>query len=123
MKRLTIICTLLLSTLAGLALFAGDSGANLKVLVVTGGHGFEQEPFFKIFKDNPDITFTHAEHAKANATVYERGDLSSYDVVVLYDMPKNITEEQKAKFLSLFDKGTGLVVLHHALVSYSAWPE
>jgi hypothetical protein len=38
-------------------------------------------------------------------------------------MPKNITEEQKAKFLSLFDKGVGLVVLHHALVSYQHRPE
>ena len=119
-------CVLWLATLVTLACVAvepADGDRKTKVLVVTGGHGFEQEPFFKIFKDNPDITFTHAEHAKANATVYERGDLSSYDVVVLYDMAKNITEEQKAKFLSLFDKGTGLVVLHHALVSYPDWPE
>ena len=116
-------CVLLLATLVTIACVAVEPAAKLKVLVVTGGHGFEQEPFFKMFKDNPEITFTHAEHAKTNATVYERGDLSSYDVVVLYDMAKNITEEQKAKFLSLFDKGTGLVVLHHALVSYPDWPE
>jgi type 1 glutamine amidotransferase len=42
---------------------------------------------------------------------------------VLYDMVQNITDAQKAKFLSLFEKGTGLVVLHHALVSYQSWPE
>jgi type 1 glutamine amidotransferase len=42
---------------------------------------------------------------------------------VLYDMPKTITEQQKQNFLALFDKGTGLVVLHHALVSYQHWPE
>jgi type 1 glutamine amidotransferase len=123
MKTLRLLCVLLLATLVGFASFAAERGAKLKVLVVTGGHGFEQEPFFKMFKDNPDITFTHAEHARTNATVYERGDLLSYDVVLLYDMPKNITEEQKAKFLSLFEKGTGLVVLHHALVSYANWPE
>ena len=116
-------CVLLLATLVTIACVAVEPAAKLKVLVVTGGHGFEQEPFFKIFQDNPEITFTHAEHAQANATVYERGDLSSYDVVVLYDMAKNITEEQKAKFLSLFDQGAGLVVLHHALVSYPDWPE
>ncbi len=116
-------CVLMLATLVTIACVAVEPAAKIKVLVVTGGHGFEQEPFFKIFQDNPEITFTHAEHAQANATVYERGDLSSYDVVVLYDMAKNITEEQKAKFLSLFDQGAGLVVLHHALVSYPDWPE
>jgi type 1 glutamine amidotransferase len=101
---------------------AADS--KIKTLVVTGGHGFDREPFFKIFSDNPEITFTSAEHASnTNATVFDRDDLSSYDVVVLYDMPKEITEAQKKKFLALFDKGIGLVVLHHALVSYQHWPE
>ena len=123
MKRIETICILLLATLASFPSFSAERDAKLKVIVVTGGHGFEQEPFFKMFKDNQNITFTHAEHARTNATVYERDDLLSYDVVVLYDMPKNITEEQKSKLLSLFDKGTGLVVLHHALVSYANWPE
>jgi type 1 glutamine amidotransferase len=96
---------------------------KLKVLVITGGHGFEKAPFFKVFEDNPDITFTHAEHSKTNAGAYDRDDLLTYDVVVLYDMPKEITEAQKKNFLSLFKKGVGLVVLHHALVSYPNWPE
>src|SRR5215469_4529515 len=77
----------------------------LKVLVVTGGHGFEKVPFFKMFEDNPEISFTHAEHSKTNASAYDRDDLPSYDVVVLYDMPKQITDAQKEKFLSLFKKG------------------
>ncbi len=56
-----------------------------------------------MFTDNTEIIFTHAEHAKTNATVYERDDLLSYGAVVLYDMPKTITDAQKAKFLSLFE--------------------
>jgi type 1 glutamine amidotransferase len=122
-KRIETTCILWLATLAGFACFAAERDAKLKVLVVTGGHGFEQEPFFKMFKENADITFTHAEHAKTSATVYEREDLLNHDVVVLYDMAKNITEQQKAKCLALFDKGIGLVVLHHALVSYPDWAE
>jgi type 1 glutamine amidotransferase len=102
---------------------AAESGAKLKVLVVTGGHGFEKEPFLRMFKENAAIEFLHAEHSKTNATVYERDDLLDFDVVVLYDMPKTITEPQKVRFLSLFDKGVGLVVLHHALVSYQHWPD
>src|SRR4051812_8422237 len=67
---------------------------KLKVLIVTGGHGFEKAPFFKMFEENPEISFTTAAHEKTNATVYERSDLLSYDVVVLYDLPKEITETQ-----------------------------
>jgi type 1 glutamine amidotransferase len=122
MKTLKMFCVLLLAMLAiDLATAAEDT--KLKVLIITGGHGFEKEPFFKVFQDNTEIAFTAASHGKTNATAYERDDLLSYDVVVLYDMPKTITEAQKAKFLSLFDKGVGLVVLHHAIVSYQYWPD
>lgn len=97
--------------------------AKTKVLLVTGGHGFEKEAFLKVFKDNPAIETTHAEHGKSTATAYERDDLSRHDVVVLYDMPKTITDAQKAKFLSLIERGAGLVVMHHALASYQQWPD
>src|SRR5262245_2746105 len=92
-----------LSSLCLVALSLSASAADkLKVLVITGGHGFEKAPFFKVFEDNPDITFNHAEHSKTNASAYDRDDLRTYDVVVLYDMPKEITEAQKKNFLSLF---------------------
>ena len=123
MKDLEIITALFLSTMVAFTSVGAEEGARIKVLVVTGGHGFDQKPFFQMFADNSDITFTHGEHAKTNATVYERDELLTYNVVVLYDMPRYITGAQQAKFLALLDKGTGLVVLHHALVSYPDWPE
>lgn len=102
---------------------ADEGPAKLKVLLITGGHGFEKEPFFKMVNDIAGISLTTAEHAKTGATAYERDDLLKQDVVVLYDMPMTITEPQKTAFLSLFDKGVGVVVLHHALVSFQDWPE
>jgi hypothetical protein len=42
-------------------------GGKTRVLVVTGGHDFEREPFMKVFADNPDITCKAAEHPKAHA--------------------------------------------------------
>ncbi|HTD65630.1 MAG TPA: ThuA domain-containing protein [Candidatus Limnocylindria bacterium] len=116
----------LLLSLIFLSLCAGFSSAaeqKLKVLVITGGHGFVTNSFFRVFQDNPEITFTNVIQAKSSSTAYDREDLLSYDCIVLYDMVQNISETQKAKFLSLFDKGVGLVVTHHALVSYQAWPE
>ena len=94
-----------------------------KVLLITGGHGFERDAFFKVFSENPKITFTHAEHSKGTADAFDRPDLFNYDVVVLYDMPKEINDAEKKRFVELFNKGIGLVVLHHALVSYQHWPE
>ena len=125
---MTMNSRLILALTAAFALVgtsdAADAGAKLKVLVVTGGHGFERGPFFQVFKDNPDIAFTAAAHAsRTNASVFDREDLTGFQAVVLYDMPKTITDAQKSRFLSLFDKGVGLVVLHHALVSYQQWPE
>jgi type 1 glutamine amidotransferase len=49
--------------------------------------------------------------------------LFSFDVVVLYDAPREITDAQKARFLALFEKGIGVVVLHHAYLAYPMWPE
>ena len=34
---------------------------------MTGGHDFEKEPLFQVFKDNPDITYTAVEHPNAQA--------------------------------------------------------
>lgn len=112
---------LLTLALAHCAVFAADT--KIKVMLVTGGHGYSTNQFLRVFEENPAITFTNVVQAKNSSTAYDRADLLSYDCVVLYDMVQNITDTQKARFLSLFDKGVGLVVTHHALVSYQAWPE
>jgi type 1 glutamine amidotransferase len=93
------------------------------VLLVTGGHAFEQEPFLRVFQSQTNLALTTAAHDGPGATVFERPDLLQFEVVVLYDMPKTITEPQKAGFRSLLASGVGLVVLHHALVSYQHWPD
>lgn len=118
-----MLCALLLALLAGCASPPPAAGKKIKVLVLTGGHGFKAEPFFKMFADNPEITFTAAAKQDKAAEAYDREDLFTYDVVVLYDSPSNITDAQKARFLALFDKGIGVVVLHHAYLSYPMWGE
>lgn len=121
--KIRILCAMLLVIAATSIVSAADSAAKIKVLLITGGHDFEKEPFYRVFQENPEISFTPVAHKGTNADAFERDDLLSYNVIVLYDIRRSITDEQKAKFLSLFDKGIGLVVLHHALVSYQHWPE
>ena len=124
MKTLPLLATILLTLLAGCASPSTQTHAHkkIKVLVVTGGHGFKAEPFFKMFADNPEITYTAAAQ-HTNAEAYDRDDLFTYDVVVLYDSPTHITDAQKARFLQLFDQGIGVIVLHHAYLSYPMWDE
>jgi len=124
MKTLHLLFTLTLAILMGCASPKAETHADkkIKVLIVTGGHAFKAETFFKMFADNPEITYTWATQ-QTNAEAYDRDDLFSYDVVLLYDSPTKITDAQKARFLALFDKGIGVIVLHHAYLSYPMWPE
>jgi hypothetical protein len=112
----------LLIVIAGCAAPQKQAEQKIKVLILTGGHAFKAEPFFKMFDDNPEITWTTDKDIKT-AEPYDRADLFSYDVVVLYDSPVNMTDAQRARFLALFDHGIGVIVLHHAYLSYPMWPE
>jgi type 1 glutamine amidotransferase len=121
--KIKILSAWLLSTLVACAApNSGTNDAKIKVLVITGGHGFKAEPFFKMFQDNPEVTYTTTAQTKA-AEAYDRDDLLSYNVVVLYDAPLHITDAQKTNFLALFDKGIGVIVLHHAYLAYPMWDE
>jgi len=120
-----VILTLLISLLASWSFVSAQAQnppGKIRVLVVTGGHDFEKEPFFQVFKDNPDITYQSVEHPNAHAMLKAEA-AKEYDVLVLYDMHQEITEEAKADFLARLKEGTGLVVLHHAIASYQKWPE
>jgi hypothetical protein len=79
------------------------------------------EPFLEVFASAAGITVTHARNEGTTATAYERANPASYDVVVLYDMPKDVTPAQQAGFVEMFRRGTGLVALHHAIVSAQGW--
>ena len=92
------------------------------MLLVTGGHGFEKKPFFKMFQDNPEITYEAAEHPNAQK-LFAAEAAKAWDVLVLYDMHQPITEDAKADFVARLKEGKGLVVLHHAIANYQAWPE
>lgn len=101
---------------------APGAAGKIRVLVVTGGHDFEKEPFFKLFQDNSEISYEAVEHPNAHARLTPEAS-SRYDVLVLYDMWQPITEEAKHDFLRRLKKGQGLVIVHHAIASYQEWPE
>jgi uncharacterized protein len=124
-KAWLLVLRLLVLVLAWALLPLGAGSAETKpirVLLVTGGHGFEEQPFFQVFKENPGIRFEAVEHPKAHAKLKAEA-ATNWDVLVLYDMHQEITEEARADFVARLKEGKGLVVLHHAICSYQSWPE
>ncbi|MGO8697987.1 MAG: ThuA domain-containing protein [Limisphaerales bacterium] len=96
--------------------------ATIRVLLVTGGHDFERKQFFEMFQTNSDISVQTVEHTNM-AAFLKVPETQSYDVLALYDMWQDMSDETKADFVELLKQGKGLVVLHNALCSYQDWPE
>ena len=101
---------------------AQKSPDKIRLLVITGGHGFQKDSFFQLFADNPDIAYQAVEHPNAHARLTAEA-AKQYDVIVTYDYNQAISEEAKANFLERLKEGKGLVALHHAIAAYPNWPE
>ncbi|MBI2299234.1 MAG: ThuA domain-containing protein [Armatimonadetes bacterium] len=95
---------------------------KLRVAVVTGGHGFETGLFWAMWNALPGVGWREVQHPGANA-IFDPMRRGEYDVVALYDMNQAVTDEEKAWLLDYVRSGGGLVVMHHALANYQAWPE
>jgi type 1 glutamine amidotransferase len=98
------------------------SAKNTRILIVTGGHDFDRESFFKMFDSFEGISYTELKHPEANLQLGQI-DPKTYDAVVFYDMPKTISETEKESYHKLLKLGKGLLFLHHALASYQDWDE
>lgn len=94
----------------------------LRVLLTYGGHGFQQKEFFALWDALPGVTYTKAELPK-QADLLKPGLEKQYDVIVMYDMAKGFTAEQRKAFTALLDTGIGLVSTHHNLGAHPDWPE
>jgi len=95
---------------------------RLRVLLVTGGHAFEQAPFFAMFEGRKDIICRKAAYPEAGALL-KPGLQKECDVIVMYDMVKAITPAEQRAFVALLEEGVGLVLLHHDLGAHGDWPE
>jgi uncharacterized protein len=108
--------------LSGLLVQSVSAAEKLKVAVVTGGHGYEEKPFEEMFKSFADFDCRQVVF-KQSSDLFDNITAWPYGVVVFYNMSSPMTEQERANFLTLLDKGVGLVILHHAIVGYSDWPE
>ena len=99
-----------------------QSTKPLHALVITGGHEFEQADFFAMFDSFENLTYEKLEQPQADE-IYASPKVNDFDVLIFYDMARQISNEQKHAFLALLQQGKGMVFLHHSLVSYPDWDE
>jgi type 1 glutamine amidotransferase len=92
------------------------------VLLITGGHDFDKAEFFSLFLSNNRISVDTVTQPLGNLVI-ENNNSEDWDAIVFYDMWQNITETQKEAYLRLLENGTGMIFLHHSLVSYQDWDE
>jgi len=106
-------------SLVSVAAFAADK--PIRVLVVTGGHGFEEPQFREMWKSLAGIDAVLLDQKDGAAF----SDVSAwpYDVIVLYNFNQKMPEKEGANLVSLLEKGVGLVIMHHAVAAYPDWPE
>ncbi len=123
MLRRHLICSALVALAAPAIRFAeAGPGPKVRVLIVTGGHAFQQEPFFAMFDTMSGIEYKHVPYPQA-AELFGPELTANCDVIVFYDMwNKPLTAEQKERFLKMLDKGIGIVALHHTLAAHQDWP-
>lgn len=98
------------------------AGKPIHVLVVAGGHSFDTTAFYNMFQSFENITFDTLMQPHANRVIAS-GKVKEYDVLVFYDMWKNLNSLEKAAYIDWFQSGKGMVFLHHSIVSYQDWNE
>jgi len=95
----------------------------IHVLITSGGHGFEEKPFFEMFDKMQGISFHHIQ-LPDSMDLLKPGLEEKFDVIVMYDMMgDSINPAQKQAFINLLKNGIGIVSLHHNLGAYPDWYE
>jgi type 1 glutamine amidotransferase len=85
----------------------------LRLLVVTGGHDYPTS-FYTLFEQD-GLAW---DHATSNEEAFRKDLRGRYDALVLYDASTTISAEAQQHLQEFVESGGGLVVIHHAIISY-----
>jgi hypothetical protein len=103
------------------------------LLVLSGGHPYEEGPFAELLSALGDWDITHLIHpeggeADAASAIGASDGLQFYYIAVYTFAEGTLTmrapsEAFRAAITARFAAGKGAVALHHALAGWAAWPE
>ena len=109
---------------------------DTNVLIVSKGHDFDHNAFLAMFDDMEGVSATLVQQPAAQVLL-EPANAGAWDAVLFYDMSgipgigllhdgANDTgvppDSYRASIEALLERGTGLVLLNHATVSWPLWP-
>lgn len=97
---------------------SANSGNPIRLLVVTGGHGYPTA-FYGMLNSLQNVVWTHAATADE---AFENPLENNYDVVLLHDMHAQTSQQTRARLKVFVEAGKGLISLHHSIVDYTDWP-
>ena len=101
---------------------AAPAAQSVRLVIMSGSHGYQTNQFLQMFRDNHEVTFESVVHP--NALVKLRPEnATNFDVLVMYDYAQKISPEAQADYLDFLKAGKGVVILHHAIAAYPQWPE
>ena len=103
------------------------------LVVLSGGHPYEAEPFAAMLASLEGWNVTHLIHPEAERHVGE-GRADDADAILFYDMPgytfadgqvtaRAPSEAFRRAIMARFAAGRGAVAMHHALAGWALWPE
>ncbi|HBC79613.1 MAG TPA: ThuA domain-containing protein [Bacteroidales bacterium] len=96
---------------------------SIRILVITGGHGYKVEEFNQMLASlGPRITYQVAELPVA-FEMFKPENRDKYDVLVFYHMWQTISDEQETDFADCIRQGKPVVALHHSICAFDDWPE
>lgn len=116
------IMKLFLTIAVCLAISFNMKAQPVKIMLVTGGHSYDTVQFYQMFRSFTGIEYEHFNQPEANHALMD-GVAKNYDVLVFYDMWRDISEAEKQAYIDLTREGKPFLFMHHALVSYQGWPE
>ena len=106
--------------------------AQRSLLVLSGGHPYEEGPFATLLAGLDGWDITHLIHPEAEEQV-AKGAADAADAMLFYDMPGysfadgTVTARPPvADFIAAIERrlaqGRGAVMMHHALAGWADWP-
>jgi len=90
----------------------------VRALLVTGGHEHESA-FYSLFDGYRDVDWVPVDTTQM---AFQKDLRKKYDVLILYDFSRDLDENGKRNLRDFVESGKGVVVLHHAILSYEKWP-
>ena len=108
-------------------------GPRRSLLVLSGGHPYEEAPFAAFLASLGDWELTHLVHPEAEEHV-AAGAADAADALLFYDMPGYTFADGtvktappspgfKAALERRFASGRGAVMMHHAIAGWAEWPQ